>query len=61
VQAVRDVAGMVEALRAGARLAFFDLDSPRLPWREALAALRGDLARKREGPCGPSLADAGWT
>jgi len=44
VQAVRDVAGLLEAARAGARLALIDLDSARLPWREALLALRADAA-----------------
>jgi CheY-like chemotaxis protein len=44
VQAVRDVAGLLEAVRGGAAVAFIDLDSPRLPWREALAALRADPA-----------------
>jgi DNA-binding NarL/FixJ family response regulator len=44
VQAVRDVAGLVAALGAGARLALIDLDSARLPWREALGALRGESA-----------------
>lgn len=44
VQAVRDVAGFLQAARGGAAVVFVDLDSPRLPWREALAALRADPA-----------------
>jgi DNA-binding NarL/FixJ family response regulator len=34
------VAGALEALRAGGRLMLVDLDSARLPWAEALAAIR---------------------
>jgi CheY-like chemotaxis protein len=44
VQAVRDVAGLLEAARGSAAVVLVDLDSPRLPWREAIAALRADPA-----------------
>jgi len=42
VRAVRRAADLVEAARAGARLVLVDADSDRLPWREAVAALRAD-------------------
>lgn len=41
VRAVRDVEAVRQAARDGARLVLLDLDSPRLPWAEALAALDG--------------------
>ena len=40
VRTVRQPAQLVEGLRAGGRLVVVDADSSRLPWREALAALR---------------------
>ncbi len=42
VKAVRTAADAVAAARAGARLVILDLDSPRLPSAETLAALRAD-------------------
>jgi CheY-like chemotaxis protein len=40
VKAARGVDGLVEAARDGASLVLVDADSERLPWREAVAALR---------------------
>jgi CheY-like chemotaxis protein len=47
VRAARSAADVVDSARAGGRLVLVDADSPRLPWPEALAALRADptLAR----------------
>jgi CheY-like chemotaxis protein len=42
VQAVRRLPDLAAACRAGARLVVLDLDSPRLPAFEALAALRAE-------------------
>jgi hypothetical protein len=42
VRAVRTVDAVREASRDGAALVLLDLDSPRLPWAEALAALGSD-------------------
>jgi CheY-like chemotaxis protein len=42
VKAVRKVADLLAALRDGPRVVFVDLDSPRLPVAEALAALKGE-------------------
>src|SRR5512145_2501586 len=39
VRAVRDVEAVRQAARDGARLVLLDLDSARLPWADALAAL----------------------
>jgi hypothetical protein len=45
VRPVRDVDAVRQAARDGARLVLLDLDSMRLPWRDALAALAsGDEA-----------------
>jgi DNA-binding NarL/FixJ family response regulator len=44
VRAVRGVDAVVQASRDGARLVLLDLDSPRMPWSEALAALAGQPA-----------------
>ncbi len=40
----RATAALLEAARAGARLVVVDLDGARVPWRDALAALRADPA-----------------
>jgi CheY-like chemotaxis protein len=40
VKAARGVDGLVDAARDGASLVLVDADSERLPWREAVAALR---------------------
>lgn len=42
VRPVRRPAQLVEAVRGGARLVLVDADSSRLPWEEALAALRAE-------------------
>jgi hypothetical protein len=42
VRSVRKVSELVEACRGGAGLVLLDLDSARLPWAEALAALAAD-------------------
>jgi DNA-binding NarL/FixJ family response regulator len=44
VRAVRTVEAVLQAARDGARLVLLDLDSPRLPWSDALAALAGEGA-----------------
>jgi CheY-like chemotaxis protein len=40
VKTARGVDGLVDAARDGASLVLVDADSERLPWREAVAALR---------------------
>ena len=40
----RKTADVLEAARSGAALLVVDLDSPRLPWREAVASVRADPA-----------------
>lgn len=40
----RDVQSVLEAVRDGSRLLLLDLDSDRLPWAEALAAVRNEPA-----------------
>jgi CheY-like chemotaxis protein len=40
VGTVRSADALVQGVRDGARLVLVDADSPRLPWREALASLR---------------------
>jgi CheY-like chemotaxis protein len=40
----RDAEGLLAAARAGARLVLVDLDGSRVPWRDALVALRADPA-----------------
>lgn len=44
VRPVRDVEAVRQAGRDGARMVLLDLDSRRLPWADALAALAGDAA-----------------
>lgn len=44
VRAVRTVADLVDACRAGARTVIVDLDTPRLPVMEAVAAIAADPA-----------------
>jgi CheY-like chemotaxis protein len=44
VKAVRTAADAVAAARAGAGLVLMDLDSPRLPWAAAVAALRAEAS-----------------
>jgi DNA-binding NarL/FixJ family response regulator len=44
VRAVRKVADLLDACRAGARLVLMDLDSSRLPVMEALSSLCADAA-----------------
>jgi CheY-like chemotaxis protein len=44
VRGARDAASAVEAVRSGGRLVLMDLDSARLPWAEALSAIRADPA-----------------
>jgi CheY-like chemotaxis protein len=41
-RSARTAGDLVEAARAGARLVLVDADSSRLPWAEALTALRAD-------------------
>jgi len=50
VRAVRTVEAVLQAARDGAQLVLLDLDSPRLPWSDALAALSD----------GPSPATVGF-
>jgi ActR/RegA family two-component response regulator len=47
VRAVRTAADAVAAGRAGARMIIVDLDTPRLPVMEAIAAVTGDPALSR--------------
>ncbi len=42
VVSVRDAEGLGEAVRAGGRLVLVDADSSRLPWEQALRALRSE-------------------
>ena len=44
VRIARKTADVLEAARSGAALLVVDLDSRRLPWREAVASLRADPA-----------------
>ena len=45
VRSVRTADAVVQAARDGARSILMDLDSPRLPWRDALAALAAEPGR----------------
>jgi CheY-like chemotaxis protein len=47
VRPVRRAADLGPALRTGARLVLVDADSERLPWAEALDAVRDDPSRPR--------------
>lgn len=44
VRSVRSVPALLEACRASPRVVLLDLDSPRLPAEEALAALRAEAS-----------------
>jgi len=44
VKTTRKTQDVLEAARAGACLLLLDLDSPRLPWAEAVASIRADPA-----------------
>ena len=44
VRSVRGPKDLVEAVRDGGRLVLVDADSSRLPWAEALGALRADAS-----------------
>jgi hypothetical protein len=68
VRAVRTADAVREAVREGAALVLIDLDSARLPWSEALAALAGVPAAVTVGffghvhaETGRAAADAGCT
>jgi CheY-like chemotaxis protein len=47
VKSVRGTAQLLAAAREDARLVVVDAETPRVPWREALAALRADPAGRQ--------------
>jgi hypothetical protein len=59
VRAVRTVDAVLQAVRDGARLVVLDLDSQRLPWSDALAALAAESATTTVGFFGHVHAETG--
>jgi hypothetical protein len=59
VRAVRTVDAVVQAVRDGAALVLLDLDSRRLPWSAALAALAAEPAAPTVGFFGHVHAETG--
>ncbi|HET9314887.1 MAG TPA: hypothetical protein VFQ51_04820 [Vicinamibacteria bacterium] len=59
VRAVRTAAAVRDAVREGAALVLLDLDSPRLPWSDALEALRGEPSAVTVGFFGHVHAETG--